>query len=401
MIMISERYFDLAKGYTKARELEKILSDNFTDALTRFIESAEEEYRKQIQQWNEESEEVKTALLLQIKRKKRVRNLSGVFALVMLLLFPLFCVLTLLVLAWLKGSNWLQDSALGPVWFGSMMLLGLLIGGAVLLFVINYSEVRFLEKRGAVLPQKPRHFWEVLGEDPRDWIRLEEQWIRKIGDDSGFVVQDAGYEGEDRLSECLANLLPNEYIGIRRVLVRRSLDIDVLLIGPTGIWILESKYINGIITVENGVWKRYKEYYLPGGFPTQKIDVFAPFDMQWLEEKEAVESIVTKYLPSKLSRRLLDVPEIIKGGVVLTHPKARFLGASSKVLVGDIYFWCDQIANSPPLISFSKRELFQIADAFINVFAQKQNRISSVDLAVALFEHNKRKLDSLLAQELA
>lgn len=384
MIVISEKYADLLNGYAKIRELENALVNDFFDALRCFIETVEQEYRREIEQWRETRKQVSAEL----NRKRRAQNLALVFV------FASFlgdCVLVDL----LQNISPGWGHSVGVVLF--IVLLVVLIAGTALIFIVGH-DIYSLEKRKGVSSPKPISPLESLGENPWEWLHLEKQWIREIGRVGDLSDRDAGFMGESRLMECLAGILPNEYLGIRRVLVTPSLDIDVLLIGPTGIWILESKYVSGRITVEEGVWTRYKEYYLPGGILAHKVDTFEPFDKQWLREKEAVEHIITKRLPLKLLRHLDISTNIIKGGIVLTHPKSNFVGHSPRVMVGDVRFWCNQISHSPHIISLSRQDLFQIADIFINKFAQRQERLSSVSLAVTLFEENKVKLQRLLSQ---
>jgi hypothetical protein len=71
----------------------------------------------------------------------------------------------------------------------------------------------------------------------------------------GFQV---GKEGEDKIAARLGELLDAQWYMFRNVVLPdRKEDIDIVLVGPGGIWALEVKAYTGNYRVENGKW--YKE----------------------------------------------------------------------------------------------------------------------------------------------
>jgi hypothetical protein len=71
----------------------------------------------------------------------------------------------------------------------------------------------------------------------------------------GFQV---GKEGEDKIAARLGELLDAQWYMFRNVVLPdRKEDIDIVLVGPGGIWALEVKAYTGNYRVENGRW--YKE----------------------------------------------------------------------------------------------------------------------------------------------
>jgi len=108
--------------------------------------------------------------------------------------------------------------------------------------------------------------------------------------------------------------LPGTYVLARGLLVAPSLDADIIVIGPAGVWVFDSKYWTGHITYSNGQWLRRKEYYESGGQLTYKEEIIAHgFDRQWIREQAAIQTTLT---------RDLALVGPVRGGVAFTHPKA-------------------------------------------------------------------------------
>lgn len=62
----------------------------------------------------------------------------------------------------------------------------------------------------------------------------------------------AGYVAKRELLRYMHYALGEDYLGIPGLLVGTSLDVDLLLIGPTGVWVLESMFWSGEIRIHRG-----------------------------------------------------------------------------------------------------------------------------------------------------
>jgi hypothetical protein len=71
---------------------------------------------------------------------------------------------------------------------------------------------------------------------------------------SGPVLEARYYgdQGEEAFVSYLARALPKDYIAVRGLLVARNLDADLIVVGPTGVWVYEVKHWTGEITCERG-----------------------------------------------------------------------------------------------------------------------------------------------------
>jgi len=187
--------------------------------------------------------------------------------------------------------------------------------------------------------------WQVATEAPKPQhpkppreepisLDLVEQWWQHIGDDNSSKAMTAGDEGEEAFFRHLTWSLPNNHVGLRGILVRERLDVDLLVVGPTNIWVFEVKHWTGTISCHNGTWRRSKSYYAPGGALTHEEEEIRPFDHQWLREQREVEKTLRLHVrPSHLA-------SLTAGGLVFTHPDVVLnIDESRKCRYGQPSFW--------------------------------------------------------------
>lgn len=73
----------------------------------------------------------------------------------------------------------------------------------------------------------------------------------------------SGKEGEDAVVERLRTTLDNQWTIFRNIqLPNHNDDLDVVLVGPGGVWVLEIKAYSGTVRVENQIW----EHQVKGGW---------------------------------------------------------------------------------------------------------------------------------------
>jgi hypothetical protein len=240
----------------------------------------------------------------------------------------------------------------------------------------------------------------------------------------------AGDGGENKLIASLSDVLDDRFFAIQGLLVAHRLDIDVLVVGPTGIWVLESKDWSGTITVRGGDWYRQKwggpdpsEYNRKGNdleLPHyhSRLSEFSPtwgnngspqnpskysnrnqsmdkkrlpqnqqrikaFDRQWLREKEEVERVIRTL---RLSPENANHPRsLVRGGLVFTHPRVKLeFDRSCKAGYGDIHTWVSKVKHGKFLQELKEKNIISILDSLLRrSFALKKLQESDLSSSIA------------------
>jgi Nuclease-related domain len=204
-------------------------------------------------------------------------------------------------------------------------------------------------------------------------------WARRYGD-----------VGEAAFVSHLASELPEEYVAVSGLLVARSLDADVIVAGPTGIWVYEVKHWSGEIICQDGQWRRVKTYHKPGGRLVQEHQVLKPFDKQWIREANAVKETLRRRGPQRPN-----LLEAVGGGLVFTHGGfSLFADDSCKARVYTPGSCAETLAGSPEISGFTMQERLRAIDALLewsDRLHERQGEVpwatsSSVELAEHLHE---------------
>ena len=199
-----------------------------------------------------------------------------------------------------------------------------------------------------------------------------------------------GDEGEAAFVSLLAHELPEEYVAVSGLLVARSLDADLIVAGPPGIWVYEVKHWSGQIVCQDGQWRRIKTYHKPGGRLVQEHQVLKPFDKQWIREANAVKETLRRRLPQRPN-----LHEAVGGGLVFTHRGSSFSADSTcNARVYTPRSCVEVLSISPEIPGFTMQERLHAIDALLewsDRLHERQGeasweRSSSVELAERLHE---------------
>jgi hypothetical protein len=189
-----------------------------------------------------------------------------------------------------------------------------------------------------------------------------------------------GDKGELLLMETLKQGLPNTFFGVRGWKGVPGLDSDVLVFGPNGIWILESKYWSGEVIFDGKGWRQQR----PAEEKQQK-----DIDRQWLNERKILNTI--------LNREIRGWNYELKGGLVFTHPDGILKIDRTKprpVIVDRTAGWVSKICAAPPASEMSEDALLMALDLILTdshpLFDDPICR--SVYIAQQLYAHEVRKL---------
>ena len=137
--------------------------------------------------------------------------------------------------------------------------------------------------------------WDELGHRPHGLEGLRET---------------EGSDGERALAGLLAKALDDDYVCLVGPLVAESLDVDLLILGPTGLWVLDSKYHRGRVDYVGGQFVKTKTL---GDRTVEK-----EFDIVYEMDREigGVQAALTE--PG-----LRPLQGQVRGIVAFTHPEIR------------------------------------------------------------------------------
>jgi len=226
-----------------------------------------------------------------------------------------------------------------------------------------------------IAPRRPR-----LPPSQTWWQRIK---VDNQAAAAGLANRTVGSIGERLLLDVLSQRLGDDYIAVCNILLLRNLDSDLIVIGPSGLWVLESKYWSGRVTLQKGHWTHTSASAAAAHRPEPPSDP----DGQWTREKAAVfKSLGGANLI--IANRGWPL-EAIKGGLAFTHPAAHLdIDDSCQAPWGTPQTWADRIHTAPAEPCFSTRLQLKSVDALLASSLRLQPSTtkpkSAVDLAATL-----------------
>ncbi len=246
-------------------------------------------------------------------------------------------------------------------WFldsGILMGLGLPLAGLGVLIGLYLAWTWWRHK--SQIPQLPAHPLQS-----NLITSLFPTWKQSL---KGQLPSDKAYDGaegeHDFVRELRRTLDSSHYI-IYRLQQKRGDDIDVTVVGPTGIWVFEVKYWAGSITWQDGQWRRQKTHYETGGVPVIEYPVVKQSpDEQWRRMSADVGKNIRIHAPQLVSRFLTTIRG--QGGIVFTHPKASYhIAPGCPCDWGDISKWTRKIVTAPHIKDWDERTTFIVLDILL------------------------------------
>jgi hypothetical protein len=210
-------------------------------------------------------------------------------------------------------------------------------------------------------------------------LSLADDWWQALTGSEG-EQKDYGSLGVNLLIDVLKQL-PDDYFIFKELLVAPSLDGDVVLFGPTGVWLLECKHLSGTVTCAKGRWQHVKQYYSAGGKLNKETrELSHGPDEQWLREHSGVVETIKRRLPE-----FEDVLPFIKGGLVFSHPTCKLsIDRTCKSAWGRPETWLSAVRRAPLAPNFDIQRQLVLADALISYAGRLDSASgssSAVDLA--------------------
>lgn len=227
---------------------------------------------------------------------------------------------------------------------------------------------------------KPQH--------ARVGVSLAERWWESLAPES-LVIEKHGDRGEVDFLSLLDHSLPDSWLAVRGLLTSAHVvsDTDVLLFGPSGLWIFEVKYWSRAIVKQGGIWKQVHKKR------EETVHDQAP-DEQWNRQRDEILKTIQMRLP-----HLAWTSDLLHGGVVFSHPRAE-LDASriqgNTAAYGPARAWIARLHQSLPDDRFSVEVQLELLDA-LTTWARRNERraveyLSSKDRAEQLYQEAANEL---------
>jgi hypothetical protein len=198
--------------------------------------------------------------------------------------------------------------------------------------------------------------------------------------------QEMGLSGERSVAQVLARDLPEAFVLINGLaLPRGGGDIDHLVVGPTGVFLVETKTMAGRIEcAADGTWRRTRlgragaSYPAYIGNPSNQVlrNIFAARNcLRW-----------------RLPRLFAGTPLWLEGLVVFAHPRTELAAGHSRVPAVRLEEAVARICGHVPQRGLEPREVEEVVDALLlegrergqQVLPASQSAQALVELALAL-----------------
>jgi|GEM_PF-2804418 len=345
MRIINPEWTNLSKGYQAARGLEKQALKNWETTWEKSVEFAREQGLKR----------ASTAIQTQIRVEKRTLR-------IVLVLLASILLLMAVVSALIGSYPQLR-------WF--LLPVGLINLLQALILVLPIAEkLLSISALGKIQPPS---------EEPQASLELTEQWWQAVSSQDALESGDTAEAGQVAFLKYLAQHLPDDYFAARSPFLQSSLNVDVLVIGPTGIWLFETRHWRGRVICRGGAWQREPAPEAP------LESLTTPLDQSWLAGRATIE----KTLSLRLARNA-NFGALIRGGLVFTHPDVQVqVDSSSKVQAGTPPQWLQRIRGTSQLAQFSTEVQLLVLDVLLeyalSLYVTRPLVKSAADLARALY----------------
>lgn len=220
-------------------------------------------------------------------------------------------------------------------------------------------------------------------------------WQAQLRQSLPAAVEEHGDRGENEFIRRLARQLDDTYFVVNKLQQNPNEDIDVAVIGPSGIWVFEVKYWSGEIIWQNGHWERNQSHYAPGGILVEEPGkVSQPPDKQW----RRVAGQVLQTLQKRMRRVIFSIPDLAEhqGGIVFTHPKATYdIAGQAPFAWGTIAHWQQWLKSAPPIAGLNEDKRIRILSALLARHQQlnrERSQISMVAYADRLRDNAEARL---------
>jgi hypothetical protein len=312
MRLIDPKWMDLSIGYQLVQTLQSSLENEFDRAVDI---GYKRKYRRELTEW---------------QKKRRT-----FFAMIALLPLPF--------IALCISTFYFREVACVLAWWIITSLLAILaVGVAAGRYIIQMISGRPIPQQAKVAGNLTEHWWNNL---------------------SPTMLITKG-KNDRREAAFLTSLFPHlndEWLAVHNLFVssQSSQYPDILLVGPSGIWIFEVVDWKGIITKQKGHWMQIQKNRREVVFIEQP-------DELWIHQKEGILDTFRARLP-----HLSWIFPMINGGIVFTNPKIHLDKMSiegNTAPYGMADAWRERLINSVPDERLTQEVRLEILDMLFPMY---------------------------------
>lgn len=188
-------------------------------------------------------------------------------------------------------------------------------------------------------------------------VSLADRWWESLSPKI-LSVKTPDDRGEVDFLTLLYRTLPDGWLAVRDVFpaIQIPSSTDILLLGPSGLWLFEVVHWKGKISKKDGVWMQTHK--------KRQETIFDPApDEQWTHQREEILKTIQVRLP-----HLAWISDLVQGGVVFSHPKVepdKIHIQGNTAPYGLASAWGKRLLQSSPDNRFTLEVQLEILDALI------------------------------------
>jgi hypothetical protein len=370
MHIIDNQISDIVVGYKQIQAAENDLHGKWREPLLSVYARQREDYENDLREYQKNRSEFNRRLRLGIWMSSAL------------------LILGLLVLPGLILINELGDFR-GPLFcFSPLLILGGVTGWAIIV-------VLWIWQRDQVKPDTPQN---PLKTDL--FIPLLPIWKNALYGELPRKKPHPGATGEYHFITRCQTLTDDSYI-LYRLQLNPGDFIDVVLVGPKGIWVFDIIYVKGLIRWRDGKWNQIQSSRRLGRRSDSSVDqVEQPYDLHWQKAADVVSETIRFHAPT-YSARSPDATAI-RGGLVFTHPKGRYdIPPGSPFNWGVVSFWLDKLKTVPNQNYIDEFSVMEILNALLTRHQQTvnlQNSHSMIGYANSIISDSEGRIKSWIQE---
>jgi hypothetical protein len=142
-------------------------------------------------------------------------------------------------------------------------------------------------------------------------------------------------------------------------------NVDLILVGPKGIWVFEVEHLEGLVRWQDGNWtQELPRRLIASRAASQAGDIDQAIEDNWQRAADYVTEAINRHAPTLASR----YPNLtqVRGGIVFTHPKGRYaIPPGCPFNWGVVPFWLEKLSSVPVVTGIDDYTIMKIIEAIL------------------------------------